>query len=142
MAGRKTDCTPEVIKMATELVSAGLIYKVVAEGIGIAESTLYDWLKRGEAGEGPFQEFSEAIKKARIEYRLKGLRKIQAAGDIPKHWQAWAWSLQKSFPDEFGDKVTHEHTGTIKHDHRAELLSKLHPVTSEGGSGEGDTEPQ
>ena len=44
-------------------------------------------------------QVSQAIKKGRIKFKQKAIKRIQAAGD--KQWQALAWLLERMFKDEF-----------------------------------------
>lgn len=80
MAGRKTECNPELTKQIAENITLGLSNKDAAAMAGISEPTFYGWLKRGEIeynrvcensnrrqvkeNERPFLEFFKSIKKA------------------------------------------------------------------------------
>jgi hypothetical protein len=100
LPGRPTDCTPETIKKIADLISVGNYATVAARVAGIADSTYYDWLKRGRNGEYPFSEFSDAIKKAEADsetYRVS--RIVQASAE---HWQAAAWLLERKIPERWG----------------------------------------
>lgn len=117
MAGRKTDCTPETIKIIADNIAIGLSNKDAATLAGIDESTFYNWINRAEVElnrvaednrrkvfkeEQPFVEFFKSIKKAipRRKQRLVGV--IQSAA--PSQWQAAAWLLERLHFDEFGRK--------------------------------------
>ncbi len=60
---------------------------------GVSESSYYSWLNK-------YPEFSEAIKKATIQFKRVHLSKIAA----DESWQASAWILERRFPDEYGKR--------------------------------------
>ncbi len=86
---------------------------------GISEAAFYLWMQRGQteaerleaeprakpkASEAPFVEFLEAIKKAKPLRKRALLGRIGTASADPKSWQAAAWLLERSYPEEFGEQ--------------------------------------
>jgi hypothetical protein len=69
MAGRKTLLTLEVEARIVDAIRQGAFDHVAAAAVGINPSTFYDWLKRGEAGDEPFAEFSKKVMEARAAAR-------------------------------------------------------------------------
>ena len=57
-----------------------------------------------------FQEFSEAVKKARAEAEGAHIRNIRRASDNGV-WQASAWWLERSFPKKWGKRSSLELSG-------------------------------
>lgn len=111
------DLTAEEICASVE---AGLPIEQAAAGAGIGSTTVFRWLARGrdytaavenpdgpdpDPADEPFREFWERLQKARAAFVHKGLRKIAAAGEEPRHWQAWAWLLERRFPTQFARNV-------------------------------------
>jgi hypothetical protein len=100
-------------------LKAGAFLKDAAQAAGIAESTVHAWLARGhqwinpESGgrlanvpkaDLPYLEFVESVEKARAEavvFNLAVIRKAAQAG----HWQAAAWYLERTRPDEYGRRT-------------------------------------
>lgn len=140
--GRKTICTPEIIKSVGDLISAGNSNVDASILSGIGESTFYRWLQRGQAEidrisvnprlkvrkrEQPFVDFWEYVKKA-----------------IPKRKAIWIGRIQKAsiggeeiletkekYETIDGEQVLTERTITVKHRHAewqatAWLLERVH----------------
>jgi hypothetical protein len=65
--GRPSKLTPEIAARVVEAVEAGASLRVAAAHGGIAQSTLFLWLARGEEEGAPreFSEFSERVGAAR-----------------------------------------------------------------------------
>ena len=105
---RKTKLTPELQSQICAYISSGSSNEDTCKLAGIGETTFYDWI-------GRFPEFSEAIKRASVQFRRTHLLKI-AADDA---WQASAWILERRFPDEYGRRpveVTGKDGGTARTD--------------------------
>lgn len=97
MAGRHTECTPQITRQITDRIANGLSNRDAVALAGISEPTFYGWLKRGEAeysrlsggarrkprdSEAPFLEFFKAVKRAipRRKRFLVGVIKKAAGG--------------------------------------------------------------
>ncbi len=125
---RPTKLTPEVIEEICNWLKLGYYQEDAATMAGISASTYYDWMKKGddaqkalESGDSSslpatqegdevevvnmFQEFSEAVKKARAEAEGAHIRNIRKAADNG-NWQASAWWLERSFPQKWGKRST------------------------------------
>jgi hypothetical protein len=116
MVGRKTDCTPETIKIITDNIKLGLSNRDSCALAGITEATFYAWLQRADietkrveegkgrrirAREAPFIEFSEAVKRAKPTRKQVLVARIQTAAQDGQ-WQAAAWLLERLHFEEFG----------------------------------------
>jgi len=71
---------------------------------GVAPRTLREWRERGrvdaeEMRGGLSAELNDAIEAGREAFKARALGEIRKAGRT--HWQAWAWTLERMFPDEF-----------------------------------------
>jgi transposase len=98
MAGRPSKLTPELQKTITEAIVIGATYQAAAEYAGIAYDTFHEWMK----DERPkFRAFSEAIRQANAQCRIRLLAKIQGADD----WRSKAWILERRFRDEYGAQL-------------------------------------
>jgi len=130
---RPSKLTPEVQENICNWLKLGYYQEDAAIMAGIAPSTYYEWMKKGEvervalesdedmlalpdtslpASEDgtpqielvyPFMEFSEAVKKARAEAEGAHIRNIRKAADNGV-WQASAWFLERSHPKKWGKR--------------------------------------
>jgi hypothetical protein len=96
--GRPTKYTPETIKAVTDAIGAGMSIEDSCVYADIAKETFYTW-------KIDYPEFSDAVKKAEINGKLRRILRIDKAGK-DGHWQADAWYLERKFPEEYGRKLT------------------------------------
>jgi AcrR family transcriptional regulator len=93
-----------------------------ASTAGIARSTIYEWLRKGEAAlaiqeageeldemQQRYLDFMMDVDRARSEAITTNLQMIQDAA--PKNWQAAAWYLERTAPAFFGRHMRTEITG-------------------------------
>ncbi len=98
---RPTKLTPDVRDRIATMIRSGAYAEQAARAAGIAPSTYYSWLERGESGERPFSEFSETIKTAEAKAEQQRVECIQDAAEAGT-WQAAAWWLERRFPARWG----------------------------------------
>lgn len=79
MAGRKTKLTDPIQKQIVKLLKTGVTIADACSNVGIAQSTYFDWLKRGEAGEAPFAEFSKAVSRAHNDAKVAAIETLRTA---------------------------------------------------------------
>ena len=89
--GRKTKYSNELATRICANIAGGATYEDACRMEGIATSSYYCWLKK-------FPEFSQAVKKATVQFKRVHLSKIASADS----WQASAWLLERRFPYEYG----------------------------------------
>jgi hypothetical protein len=90
--GRKTICTPEIIKSVSEYIRLGNSNTDAALNAGIAKPTFYNWLKRGQdeldrltlnprnkirQREQPFVDFLDAVRSALPQRKATLLKRMQ-----------------------------------------------------------------
>lgn len=108
--GRPSKLTEDRTKRITDAIQIGAYPEHAARAAGIAPSTYYDWMAKGEEGYEGFAEFSEAVKEAKAQAEINDLAVItKAARD--GHWQAAAWKRERSDPEHWGRRERVEHTG-------------------------------
>ena len=113
MAGRKSKLTKELIEEAVKLIKVGNYAVVVANYLGIGETTWYRWLQEGEqAKSGLKREFWESIKKAEAVPEIRNVNIIQKAAE--DNWQAAMTYLQRRFPERWGRR-DFQVNGEIQH---------------------------
>jgi len=139
VSGRKTKLTPEVQKRIVESVRLGAPYCLAAQSGGIGESTLYDWMERGEKGERREQkdiyvEFAKAIKEAESACFNAMLGRIQLAASTS--WQAAAWLLERRYPQQFARTMKQQETWNEPAEVVKEKRTRLRAII--GGKAEPD----
>jgi hypothetical protein len=125
-AGRKPPkLTDPKIGLLLTALKAGNYIEVACSYATLAPSTVYRWLERGraerasqEAGnqpdkkETPYLELCNAVEKARADAVLRNVTIIQqAAGN--GQWQAAAWWLERSMPQQYGRRLQAEVSSTV-----------------------------
>ena len=115
MAGRKTKLTPEVQDIIVDGINAGLTLGLTCARAGVARSTFYDWLEKGEAAKsGALMEFSDTVSRARADSAIRLVSQITL--QAPTDWRAAAFLLERRFPDDYGKRseVTGKDGGPVK----------------------------
>lgn len=108
----KLKINQKMIDKAYKYAQLGNKDKAIYTALGISETSYYDYLKKAEtlSGKGSLSdynklilEFSESIKKGRAEAEIRNLGLIQKAAKTT--WQAAAWHLERSNPEDWGNKM-------------------------------------
>ena len=146
--GRPSKKTPETMQAIYDALISGGTLTDSAKAAGVGRKTVYDWMATDP-------EFAERVEDAKLERRKLYLQKIQAAAENGA-WQAAAWILERTMPEEFSrnakvsvsqtNPVVVEQKVTINEDPKrlADVLARLAlsgavPVSvGAGGAGEGD----
>jgi len=102
MPGRKPLLTEEHIKKAQELAAQGLSDRAISTALGISSDTFYHWLRKGEAGQKPYADFAAAVKKGFQAFETTCVAGILEAAK--KNWTAYAWLLERRFPETWGKR--------------------------------------
>jgi hypothetical protein len=120
MAGRPTDCTPELTATVADAVRRGCTYRLACQAAGISPQTLATWKQRGEEGEQPFAEFLDALTRAEGEHaaRLASVLHGFADGtddcDPRVRTDAAKFMLERRHPHDYGRTVQEvEHSGQV-----------------------------
>lgn len=126
--GRKTKLTPDLIRDAEKLVSAGNYVETVCDYLGIGKTTWYRWLERGEkARKGIYREFRDAIKKAEARAEIRAVNGILSAGQ--DNWQALAWYLERRHHEKWGRKdrldANLNHRGQVTQRHEYHIVQQI-----------------
>jgi hypothetical protein len=99
---RPTKMTSERGTQFCDLVACGWSRARAARACGITATTVYRWMKRGEAEpEGPFGEFCTALKRADAAAEAGWLQPVTAAAERGD-WKAAAWLLERRHPQKWG----------------------------------------
>lgn len=85
-----------------ELVSKGYTYKDICAVCGIAETTFYEWKKRGKkAKSGKYREFYLNVEKCIVERKNNLKEELLEMGRRKDDWKSIAWMLERGYGDEF-----------------------------------------
>jgi hypothetical protein len=90
------------LKLFLSELDAGVHMEPAAELAGLAPNTVRNWLKRGEAGEQPFNTFLRAFKRARANAEARITKNVLKASELPQYWAAGATYLERTYPDRWG----------------------------------------
>ena len=104
-----TKLTPEVIEQVRQLLSEGLNQRTVAGLVGVNPGTLCDWRRQGEDGRGGlYADFLAALEVGRAQAIARNVGIVQRAADSGI-WQAAAWWLERTDPENYAkkDHITH-----------------------------------
>ena len=126
---RQSKLTPATQEKILTYLAAGAYVETAAVAAGVAKSTLYDWMKRGEAQRsGKYRTFKDAVDQALAQDELAGAAHLSALSrrsvtkkfkctqcecentvsvPVPSNvsLEATKWRLQKKYRDPYGDKV-------------------------------------
>jgi hypothetical protein len=133
--GRPTKLTPELAAGFCAAIEQGATYEIAAGSVGVRRSTVYNWLKAGEAeDDGDHAEFLDAVKGAEARCALAAL--VLVRGGL-QGWQGPAWLLERRYRDDYGrPRLEIEPVGAA-----AEALAALLGVTPATLPGGPDAEP-
>lgn len=95
--GRKSKLTPELQQEIMQVLATGSTQKDACAYVGISEDTFANYMQKSD--------FSDAVKKAKATARMASVARIRQAG-AKGTWQADAWFLERSDPEQWGLKQT------------------------------------
>lgn len=98
----KTKYTPDTVDRIIAAVRRGMSDLDACIIADICQDTFYTWLKERA-------EFSEAISRARADWKDSLVKKVEAHGE--KDWRALAFLLERKCPQEFGAIQRLQHSG-------------------------------
>ena len=76
---RPTKLDKKLQTKIVKLLKTGVTVRDMCAHVGIAESTYYDWMARGEAGEDLFSEFAEAVSRALGDAKVVAIGTLRSA---------------------------------------------------------------
>jgi hypothetical protein len=92
MRGRPSKLTPEVQAAICKTLTTGVDYETACMREGIGPSTFREWIRRGRAGEAPFEEFWMATEQAMANVECAVTANVIRASR--SQWGAGAWWLK------------------------------------------------
>jgi hypothetical protein len=113
--GRPTKLTVELQKAICDAIQGGCYVETACLDSGIDESTYYRWLEKGKAGQQPYRDFRDAIKKAEAHCEKLAVGTVLRVAFDPENpnWQAAMTYLERRHPERWGrrDRLRAELTG-------------------------------
>ena len=97
-AGRK-GYSREVRDRLLDNLREGMSIRAACTQSGIGERTYYRWLDECEDG-----EWTEEVNAAKDFAEAVALSKLKRLGDEKADWRAYAWILERRYPDRWGAK--------------------------------------
>lgn len=91
----------DTVQQLLEAVNDGNYLETAAELAGLSKVTVYNWLKRGEAGETPYNLLANALKRAAARAEASEVAKVRKAGDDPRFWAASMTYLERRHPERW-----------------------------------------
>lgn len=79
MAGRNTKLNKTLQNKIVKHLKTGATVADVCRHVGIAESTFYEWQKRGNEGDEEYSEFSEAVSRAVGDAKITAIATLRSA---------------------------------------------------------------
>lgn len=92
----------DTVQELLEAIEAGNYLDTAAALAGISENTVRNWVKRGEAGETPYDAFLRAVKRASAKAEAEEVGKVRRAGNDPRFWASSMTYLERKFPEKWG----------------------------------------
>jgi Transposase len=126
---RPTKLTPKAKERIIQSIRAGNHVEPACRAAGIAPSTFYSWLARGEREPaGIYGAFCEELRLAEAEAEVHAVALLRRA--MPDDWRAALAYLERRHPDRWRRRTSTELTGKgggpIQTDHRPAIdLTKL-----------------
>lgn len=91
----------DTVQELLQAIENGNYVETAAELAGLSKQSVYDWIKRGEAGEEPFKLFADAIKRASARAEAAEVVKVREAGNDPRFWAASMTYLERRHPERW-----------------------------------------
>lgn len=100
---------PKRVANLLKAIESGLPYETACKLSNINPMNFYNWRKWGEEArkkgvENIYSKFLDKFEKAEAKAEARALIEIQNAGRKGS-WQAWAWFLERRYPDRYGKQV-------------------------------------
>jgi hypothetical protein len=91
----------DTVQELLEAIKNGNYLETAASLAGVSENAVRNWVKRGEAGEAPYDLFMRAYKRASAYAEAEDLGKVRKAGDDPRFWAANMTALERRHPERW-----------------------------------------
>lgn len=109
-----------------KLIKTGVSIADACAHVGIAQSTYYDWMARGEAGDEGFTEFSEAISRARVDAKITAIGTIRTAMSpfTQKSTKTQTYTEIREVKDKSGNLILDEDGKPVTYEYKEVTVTK------------------
>lgn len=94
----------DTVQQLLAAIQDGNYMETACHLVGLSKVTVYNWLKRGEAGEEPHATFRNALLKAEAVAESEMVHNVRQASKLPQFWPAGMTYLERKFPDRWGKR--------------------------------------
>src|SRR5262245_20188727 len=98
--GRKSKLNAQSSERILAVLRAGGYDETACAAAGVSKQQFYEWLRRGRAGEGPFDAFLVEVLRAQADGEARNVMLV--AQQAQNSWQAAAWLLERRHPERWG----------------------------------------
>ena len=98
---RPSKLTPEIQTAIVKRIERGNYPEIAAQAEGIAASTYYLWMQKGDAGEAPYSEFSEAVERARARAEVTWVEELATSDNTHDR----KWLLERTRRERYGQSI-------------------------------------
>lgn len=100
--GRPSKLTPELQERFVDLIKAGTYIETTCAIVGIARSTYYEWMRRGQLSdqENVYTRFHDEVVKALAWAEARDVAILNQHAE--KDPRAARWKLERRFPERWG----------------------------------------
>tara|TARA_R100000742_G_C4267482_1_gene85681 strand:+ start:65 stop:475 length:411 start_codon:yes stop_codon:yes gene_type:complete len=116
-AGRKSKKTVAEVERLLDNLRQGMSQAAAISQSGIGKTTFYNWLKTDD-------EFKTDVESAEDFAEAVQIAQIKALGEAKMDWRAYAWLLERRFPDRWSAKRETEVTINQSNGHQ-EVLNMI-----------------
>jgi len=103
--GRPSDIgSASTVQQFLEAIGDGNYIETAAKLAGLSKVTVYEWLKRGQAGEAAYVAFANAVERAEARAEAKMVANVRRASELPQFWAAAATHLERRHPDRWSKR--------------------------------------
>lgn len=115
---RPTKLSDKTQSQLVKLIQTGVPITDACSFVGIANSTYYDWIRRGADGDPQFSEFSEAVSRAREAAKVTAIGTLRSAMTSTKSTSTTTEAFTETRINQFGQeyeykRVTERRTVTV-----------------------------
>ncbi len=99
---------PDTVQAFLDAVQAGNYIDTACHLADLSKVTVYDWIKRGEAGEDNYVAFANNVKRAQARAEAEAVVRVRKAADDPRFWAAEMTFLERRHPEKWGRRQDSE----------------------------------
>jgi transposase len=112
--GRPSDIgSASTVQQFLEAVGEGNYIETAAKLAGLSKQSVYDWLKRGHAGEPAYKAFADAVEKAEARAEAAMVANVRKASHLPQFWAAGMTVLERRHPERWGKRQDDTNTPKV-----------------------------